>query len=133
MDQASLPLNRKLWIAVLAAIFFLLSAVSMLKFLAAAAFYSAWYGVPRMAAELANVNWRADMFFLISVALLLLAAGCVTYFVQIDAISEAISSAAIKLVARYFVALVLSVFATGILILLLDRLGVGAVPGAFSK
>jgi hypothetical protein len=130
MDQPSPPqLKRKLWIAGLAVILFVFSALSFIKFTVAAAFYSAWYGVPRMAAELANVNRRGDMFFLISVALLLLAAGCVTYFVQV----AAISSDGFRLVARYVIALALSVVATGMFVWLLGLLRVGAVPGAFSK
>ena len=113
MDQPSLSqLKRKLWIAGLAVILFAFSALSFIKFTVAAAFYSAWYGVPRMAAELANVNRRGDMFFLISVALLLLAAGCVTYFVQL----AAISSDGFRLVARYVIALALSVVATGLFV-----------------
>ncbi|MGB7602939.1 MAG: hypothetical protein WBM24_21735 [Candidatus Sulfotelmatobacter sp.] len=130
MDQPSLTqLKRKLWIAGLAIILFLFSALSFIKVLAAASIYSAWYGVPRMAGELADVNRRGDVFFLISVALVLLAAGCVTYFIQI----EAISSDRFRLVARYVIALALSVVATGMLVWLLGSLGVGALPGAFSK
>jgi hypothetical protein len=130
MDQPSLfQPKRKLWIVGLAVILFALSALSFIKFLVAAAFYSAWYGVPRMTAELANVNRRGDIFFLISVALILLAAGCVASFVQV----AAISSDGFRLVARYVIALVLSVVATGMFVWFLSRLGVGAVPGAFSK
>jgi hypothetical protein len=130
MDQPSLPqLKRKLWVAGLAVILFAISALSFIKFLAAAAFYSAWYGVPHMAVELANVNRRGNMCFLISAPLLLLAAGCVTYFVPV----ATISSNRFRLVARYAIALALSVVATGMFVWLLDRLGVGAGPGAFSK
>jgi hypothetical protein len=108
---------------------FALSALSFIRFAVAAAFYSAWYGVPRLAAELTEVNRRGDIFFLASLALLLLAARCVASFIRVSAIS----SVRLRLVTRYVVALALSIFATGMFIWLFDLLGVGAVPGAFSK
>jgi hypothetical protein len=130
MDQPSLPqLKRKLWIAGLAIILVAFSALSFIKFAVAAAFYSAWYGTPRLAAELARANRRGDIFFLASLVLVVLAAGCVASFVHL----AAISSDGFRLIARYLVALTLSVIATGVFVWVFSLLGIGAVPGAFSK
>lgn len=118
-----------LWVAGLAFVLCLLSALSFIEFLVAAAFYSAWYGMPGLAAKLTEVNRRGDIFFLASLALTLLAAACVASFIQLSGIS----SDGLRLVARFVVALSLSVFGAGIFVWLLSLLGVGAVPGAFSR
>src|SRR5690348_18349408 len=120
--------TSKFLIAGLALVFLGFSALSFIRFGMNAAFYSAWYATPRVAAELADVNRRGEFFFTISVALLLLAAGCVAPFISVGA-----ESIWVRLTARYVAALVLAVFTTGILVWLLSSLGVGAMPAAFSK
>ena len=81
----------------------LLSALSFIKFLEAPIFYSAWYG-------------------LLSLALTLLASCFMARLIRPEAIS---SAGFIGMIARYILALVLSIFATGVLVLLFGIFRVG--------
>src|ERR1700733_7384037 len=105
-------LKARLWIAGLGVVFFALSPFSLIKSLTAAAFYSAWYGTARMAPELSYAQRRADRFYLLPLALTVLASGFLASIIRL----ERISSNRFRLVARYVVALALSVFATGVFV-----------------
>jgi hypothetical protein len=98
-----------------------LAALSFVKFLGAAFFYSDWYGLPRMAAEIAKAKRLADRFFLISLALTLLGTGFMASFIRL----EAISSDGFRVVARYISALAFCVLATGVFVWLLGILQIG--------
>jgi hypothetical protein len=130
MDLQPLSLLKtRFWIAALAAILPAFSALFFIRSMTNAAFYSAWYGTPRLASELAYANRQAEIFFFVSLALALLATGCMAPFLRF----AAISSDGFRITVRYIASLAISVIATAVFVWVLSVLGVGAVPGAFSK
>ena len=92
-----------------------LAILSFLNFAGAAAFYSAWFGRPGVEAQLARANRRGDFFFLLSLAFELVTAAAIAPFIELSGLG----SAGFKVVARYLVALLLSLLATGVLVWLL--------------
>jgi hypothetical protein len=113
--------GRSWWIVGVIFALLVLAALSFVKFLGAAFSYSDWYGLPHMAAEIANAKRLADRFFLFSLVLTLLATGFMASFIGL----EAISSGGFRMVARYISALAFCVFATGVFVWLLGILRVG--------
>src|SRR6202035_5658515 len=102
------------------------SAYLFVKFIGAAAFYSDWGPItnatpPDKAAQLAYASHRAHVFFLCSVAVSALSALLMTPVIQLNRIA----ARRFRLVARYFLALVLCVLATGVLLWVLGILKIG--------
>jgi len=99
----------------LATVAVVLAILSFLQFLGAAAFYSAWSGRPGLAVELASANRRGDFFLLLSVVLEFAVASAIAPLIGVSVLG----SARFKVVARFLVALFLSLLATGVVISLL--------------
>ena len=119
--------NRNWWGALLAFAMIVFSAASLNKFLGAAAFYSSRYGMPGMEAHLAEANRRGDIFFLVFVASLLIAAGFLAVAIRLDAIV----SDGLRVAARLIVGLLLSIVGTGVTIVLLNVIGIAISNAKF--
>jgi hypothetical protein len=111
----SSPLLKLIARIALAVVAVVLAILSFLQFLGAAAFYSAWYGRPGLAVELARASRRGNFFFLLSLVLEFAAASAIAPLIGISVLG----SARFKVVARFLVALFLSLLATGVVISLL--------------
>src|SRR5437879_7579601 len=102
--------RRRWWLLVPVFLLNLFSAYLFTKVMGAAAFYSAWGPITNIVhadkvAELVNAYHRAHVFFLYSVAVVALAALLMTPVIHLSRIT----SRGFRLVARYFLALVLCV------------------------
>lgn len=110
---------RKRWIVASGVVLTALSALSFVNSIGAAFAYSDWLGLPAMANKIAGAKLRADFFFLLSLALALVASIIVASLIRL----EAIEHRGFRVVARYITALAVCVFATGIFVLLLGIIG----------
>lgn len=117
---------RRWWLLLPVALLGLLSAYLAVKSIGAAAFYSAWGPITSAtpldkAAQLTDANHRAHIFFMSSVTLTVLTTFLIAPIIRLSSIS----SDGFRLIARYIMAFVLSVLATGILVWILGILKIG--------
>jgi uncharacterized membrane protein len=99
-------------------------ALSFLKYLGSAAFYSAYLGLPSRASEVQVAGHKAHLFFWVFVVLEGLTTLAMASLIRLPGIW----SAAVRVVARTAIALALSLIVTGALIEVLAAVGSSSSP-----